>query len=297
VTTPYSFESVIGITHVLKAPQTQIQNGIYYTFDRWESNPASNVLSFEAEANEMTLRSNFNAKAAGRGFGLLGSYYNDPAHQVLVSPILVRVDSVIDLNVGLGSPGPGVDENFMNIRWEGEIEPLFTDLYTFSFISDDGVRLWIDSIQVIDHWFNQAAVESSGQIFLEEGRRYPIQVDFFHDAEAMICKMFWSSNLIDKQIVPSTQLYYETPLTGQPVIQVWPNPVREALSLVHFFRFNNAGTIKVYDMVGRFIFEDSWESTAPKSTSTFDVSGLSPGMYILELESPYRSEVYTFFKL
>ena len=83
----------------------------------------------------------------GTGNGLLGEYFNSTN---LTNRVATRVDRTIqfDWQQGRALPALGVD-NF-SIRWTGQIEARFSENYTFTTSSDDGVRLWINDRLLID---------------------------------------------------------------------------------------------------------------------------------------------------
>ena len=72
------------------------------------------------------------------------------------NPVFVRDDPNIDFVWGSGVRRriPGTDFSVRWIRW------LFMDRpgsWTFTVITDDGVRLWVDDQLVIDVWYDQPA--------------------------------------------------------------------------------------------------------------------------------------------
>src|SRR5688500_11029735 len=83
------------------------------------------------------------------GNGLTGTYYNGitPPDPVSGSPSIIsftRVDPNINFYWGSGAPAPGITADKFSARWVGQIEPRYSETYTFSTRSDEGVRLWID---------------------------------------------------------------------------------------------------------------------------------------------------------
>src|SRR5262249_40082798 len=91
--------------------------------------------------------------APGNGTGLLGAYYTSPfpstAFISATGPTLSRVDSTVDFDFGVGSPSPSVSTNNYTARWTGQVQALGNDTYTFSTISDDGVRLWVNGQKLV----------------------------------------------------------------------------------------------------------------------------------------------------
>ena len=83
----------------------------------------------------------------GTGTGLTGEYFNNTS---LTAPVvLTRTDATLNLRWGGGSPGTGVNADQFSVRWTGQVQPRYTDTYTFYLMSDDGSRLWVNN-----HWLS-----------------------------------------------------------------------------------------------------------------------------------------------
>lgn len=67
------------------------------------------------------------------------------------APVLSRVDHSIDFDWRSGSPDPAVPADGFSVRWVGTITPAVADAYQLIARSDDGVRVFVDDISVIDH--------------------------------------------------------------------------------------------------------------------------------------------------
>ena len=51
--------------------------------------------------------------------------------------------------------------NQFSARWTGQVEATATGNFRFQTRSDDGVRLWINGILVIDNWTSHLVAEST----------------------------------------------------------------------------------------------------------------------------------------
>jgi len=134
--------------------------------------------------------------------GLWGDYYDSLA---FANFELTRLDQTIDFNWGNGAPSGGMGGNRFSIRWEGKIMVPAPDTYTFYLFLDDGGRMWIDGVQLIDEWHTQTT-EHSGQITLEEGL-HDVRIEYYENTGGAQCKFRWSSSSISKEIVPHTALW------------------------------------------------------------------------------------------
>ena len=140
--------------------------------------------------------------AAGLGGGVKGEYYQGLNFNTLV---LTRTDPQINFNWG-GAPDTAVPEDNFSVRWSGEVEAAFTETYTFYTNSDDGVRLWIDGIQLVNNWTDHGNTENSGNMDLVAGQIYSIQMEHYDSSGGAVAELRWSSPRTPKQFVPQAAL-------------------------------------------------------------------------------------------
>jgi hypothetical protein len=143
-------------------------------------------------------------KTAKEGGGIKGQYYNGMNFENLV---LTRIDPQINFNWGdPGSPDPKVNVDQFSARWTGEVEAAFTETYTFYTTSDDGARLWVNGVQVVDSWIDQSATEHSGTIDLVAGNTYSIIMEYYENGGGAVAELRWSSPSTPKQLIPQAAL-------------------------------------------------------------------------------------------
>jgi uncharacterized repeat protein (TIGR01451 family) len=110
---------------------------------------------------------------------LVGSYYEGINFNKL---LMTRADSSINFNWGTGVPDSVIPQNTpFSVRWTGEYTAPVTGKYTFESITDDGVRLWVDGIEIIKDWHVHSAQSDLGKISLVAGQTYSIRMDYFQD--------------------------------------------------------------------------------------------------------------------
>lgn len=93
-----------------------------------------------------------------------------------------------------------------SVKWSGQIEPKYSETYTFYTFSNDGVRLWVGGQPVIANWTNHSGAEDRGTISLSAGRKYDIKLDYYQSGGGSTIKLFWSSDSQQKEIIPASQL-------------------------------------------------------------------------------------------
>ena len=119
-----------------------------------------------------------------------------------------RLDKTVNFNWGTSSPITGIAANKpFSVRWTGFIKPQYSQTYTFSTNTDDGVRLWVNNVQLVNKWINQGATTYSGSITLRAGVKYPIVMEYFQNTGNASAQLFWSSPSVAKQIVPDSATF------------------------------------------------------------------------------------------
>jgi hypothetical protein len=78
----------------------------------------------------------------------------------------------------LAQPGAGLDPSYFSVRWTGQFYAPKTGIYQFSFVADDGVRLWVDDKLLINEWRLNRPTSFSGQIALEGKKLYRLKVEY-----------------------------------------------------------------------------------------------------------------------
>jgi len=151
---------------------------------------------------------------AAPGTGLKGEYYDDPEFTQLR---LTRTDAIVDFSWGTGSPHATVGADTFSVRWTGQIIPRYSEIYTFHTVSDDGVRLSVDGVMVVNNWTDHAPTENSGTINLVAGQPYDITLEYYENGGGATMQLLWSSGSQAREVVPQSQLY---PGTFQPSVNL-----------------------------------------------------------------------------
>ncbi|MEM7410054.1 MAG: PA14 domain-containing protein [Myxococcota bacterium] len=121
---------------------------------------------------------------------LSGDYYDGRNFDTFV---FQRDDVVIDFDWGGGTPDASVGNDEFSIRWTGTLIPEFSETYTFTATSDDGVRVFVDGTLVVDDWSVHAAREASGTIALVAGQAVPFVVEYYEAGGRAVIQVDWES--------------------------------------------------------------------------------------------------------
>jgi glucose/arabinose dehydrogenase len=138
------------------------------------------------------------------GNGLKGEYFDN---RDFTNLILTRNDPTVNFNWGNGSPDSRIGNDTFSVRWTGQVQPLYTETYTFSTTTDDGLQLYVDDRLIIDHLRDQSPTEKTGTITLQAGRRYNIRMDYYENSGGAVARLAWASPSQVKQIIPQSQLF------------------------------------------------------------------------------------------
>lgn len=169
------------------------------SIDSYTQDTAVATLSAKLDTTIIT-----NTVVTGKGTGLQGNY-TDWAD---VSCHATVIDPTINFDWGSGAPFAGCPSDNFRVVWTGKIQPRFTDDYTFYTQSDDGIRVTVNGVVMIDAYFTQhEELRTSKTIRLTAGALYSIKVEYFENKERASARLFWSSGKQVKEIVPKSQLY------------------------------------------------------------------------------------------
>lgn len=164
------------------------------------------------------------AQQQAEGTGLLGTYYDNPDFEEVVEE---RLDPNIAFDWGRevpdGIPLTGEGDDF-GVVWTGFVQPEFSQRYTFTTSSDDGVRLRIDGETVLENLTEHAQTEDSGTVTLEAGRLHEIELVYFDVGGEAIIFLAWESAGQPRQLVPTERLYPPDTVEAEPTPAATPAP-------------------------------------------------------------------------
>ncbi len=133
--------------------------------------------------------------------GLRAEYFAEYHDQVRV-----QVEPQIDVDWGAGAPDPDVGEDRFSVRWTGWITAPRSETYTLISETDDGVRVWVDGVAVIDDWTPHFVTRNEGSVDLVENVPVALVVEVFEiDLEAS-AKLSWSSETMAEAVIPQSAL-------------------------------------------------------------------------------------------
>src|SRR5581483_11168452 len=129
-------------------------------------------------------------------------------------PAFVRDDFDINFNWGNSPPAPNVPPDNFSVRWSRFL-PLPAGPYRFHTLADDGVRVYVDNVLIINDWQNGGLRENIGERNLFGGTHL-IRVEYYESVGVAQVAFWWE---------PITAFpdwrgeYFDNPvLAGAPVV-------------------------------------------------------------------------------
>ena len=201
VTAPVSVTSVVGMQRSIGAVSPQSLGGTSYQFASWSDGGAISH-NIATPATNTTYTATYSAVPVS-GNGLTGAYF--PSRD-LTGTAITRIDPTVNFSWGKASPMATIPADNFSVRWTGQVQPQFSGATTFYALADDGVRLWVNNVLVIDRWVNNAG-EPSGVITLVGGQKYSIRMEYYENRNKAAARLSWSNASQGKQVVPQGRLY------------------------------------------------------------------------------------------
>lgn len=134
--------------------------------------------------------------ATGGGFqpGLLGTYYSQGgvSGAFFTGTTQTRIDTTVDFDWGTGAPVTGIGVDNFSVRWTGYVLAPISGNYSFRSVSDDGVRLWVNGVQLIANWTDHGPTnDTSGTVALIAGEYYPVQMEYYERGGGAVARLQW----------------------------------------------------------------------------------------------------------
>ena len=232
--------------------------------------------------------------------GLLYKYY-----ELLSAP-----SSLAIIDFSTAPTKTGVVNNFeINVRsrndqfafsFDGFIQIDEVGTYTFFTASDDGSRLYIDGVMVVDNDGLHGTIEKSGNYTFNTIGRYPIKVTFFENGGGEVLQVSYDPvGIASKQLIPAGKLFLigdtnsssarlsknvdvsmsesEKEIITTSEVTVYPNPFSDRISVSKGSL--EAGEIKIYDHMGQLV-KTIEVRTMETSIELYDLPG---GIYYMSI--------------
>ncbi|WP_344691518.1 PA14 domain-containing protein [Blastococcus jejuensis] len=180
---PMTGTFIVGGSASLSAPPTQVQSGRTYTFSRWSDGggPSHNVAVGTTAA---TFTATYVLSACPRG-QYRAQYFRNIT---LSGAAAVNRCEAAPLNRNWGSgAAPGVTADNFSARWTGSFW-IAAGSRTFTAASNDGIRVWLDGVLIIDRWGSSGT--STATRALAAGV-HSVRVDYVERTGSAFARVTW----------------------------------------------------------------------------------------------------------
>lgn len=139
--------------------------------------------------------------------GLTYKYYEGTWNNLPDFSTLTPVKTGNSKNVDISVRTPGRNDNFAFV-WEGYINIPAAGNYTFTTVSDDGSKLYFNSLYVpsatpiVNNDGLHAPASVSGNVNIAAAGSYPISITFFEKDGGESMQVYWSGPGIPTQLIP-----------------------------------------------------------------------------------------------
>lgn len=137
------------------------------------------------------------------------------------TPVLTQIDQQVLLYAtGVTNDYilPDLTNDYVSIKWEGYLKPVYTEDYTFVVRANDGVRITIGETVIFDELDQvvddaTAVIRTSDPVSLVADSFIPIKVEYYQITGKAFIVLEWSSTSQTSETIPASQFYTPLPET------------------------------------------------------------------------------------
>lgn len=155
---------------------------------------------------------------SGTAAGFAAHYFADAE---LDEPVASRLDTGIDHDWGSGAADPSQPVDAFSVRWTGTFTAPQTGDHFISVTADDGVRVLLNGVHVINSWDGEGMKEASVSRFISAGDQRRVVVEYRDVSGTAACSVICRLNDAGPNLFTSTHVSVDanTVQTGtRPVI-------------------------------------------------------------------------------
>jgi len=176
-----------------------------------------------------------------------GCYYSD---QNLTTLGLVRTDRTITFNWGAGSPDPTIPADHFSVRWSGVFN-FAAGSNAFTVVADDGFRLYLDGVKVMDHWVDEAATTYTQTVATTAGN-HTVTLEYYENGGDAVANLQWqvatSASVADTQ-APTTPTNLTASAASRQINLSW-SASTDNTAVAGYRMYRNGGTTPIATVYG-----------------------------------------------
>lgn len=303
--TPYNFTGVEMVERSIGSVSPQSFDGKSYEFSHWLHGGAAtqtistpvNDYTYTAVYKETSLRPAVNPTNVVNG--LAYRYYEG---KWSVVPSYAQMTPVKTGTVANFDLTPQNRPDQFGFSFSGYIDVPADGEYTLYTSSDDGSRLYIGDVLVVNNDGLHSMREASGKIGLQKGK-HPLRVDYFENGGSNYLQVRYEGVGMTKRLVPASALYRDNATTtasattqtqarvaseqqltyDSDLMTFYPNPAHHEINLHVMASSADIILVVIRNELGEIVMDESFYSSGPgKTTLKLTTSGLAKGLYYLE---------------
>ena len=199
-------------------------------------------------------------------FTWVAQYYDN--RDLSGQPAAIQADDAPNHEWGTGAPLPGMRANNFSARWYAS-PTLEAGTYLISVQADDGVRVYVDNLLVIDEWHDATGQTYSSELDLNAGQHLII-VEYYEQADEAFIRFNFQNTEVEIAQSGGPVLNSE-----QWIAQYYNNPNLEGLPAViqaELSPNHNWGAGRPVGSVGANRFSVRWTGQTPLSAGRYRLS-------------------------
>ncbi len=278
--TPYQFEGVAGMERYISPPLKQALNDSIYFFDKWEDGSKLINRQIEPTQDERVYTGIFKGIVKPRGHGLTARYFSNI--DFTGTPVVTRVDSIINYQYFMDAPDPLLPADNFSIRWSGYVQAYHAGYYDFAIIADDGIYFKIDDKVLINKLEPGVHTEHTS-FYMESDRLYPVELKMFDGLFNSQVKLRWAATDFKEEVIPSSQMFAEDYLKDPDHIGLLTLRTisdDELLIITGSYKATKMDFMAV-SVIGQVFISEDVEIKPGQNEIPFDISRLPAGLYFL----------------
>lgn len=105
-------------------------------------------------------------------------------------PVVVREEADLNHDWGGGAPHTLVGDDDFSARWTRTLN-VPAGSYRFTATLDDGMRVWVDNVLIIDSWMDSQVRSLSSDVYLTSGD-HQLKVEYYEAGGQAVAKLSWT---------------------------------------------------------------------------------------------------------
>jgi len=127
--------------------------------------------------------------------GLQAEYFDN--NRLAGEPRVRRADLQVDFGWTLDSPAREIPFDWYSVRWTGMLTVPPGGVRRIGVEGNDGYRLYIDNVLVLDYWRKQSYGTRLANVALRPGSRHAIRLEYFESTGNARVKLVWDAGVPD----------------------------------------------------------------------------------------------------